>query len=41
MGLNWPIISPKLVRWPIFFIIFFEIDIGWEHLREDLKETVR
>ena len=24
----------------MFFIIFFEIDIGREHLREDLKENV-
>ena len=34
----WPVISLKQAGWPIFFNVFFETDIGREHLRKIWKK---
>ena len=37
-GVSLAHISPKQARWPISFIVFFETDIGKEHLRKVYKK---
>ena len=37
-GVSLAHISPKQARWPISLILFFETDIGKEHLRKVYKK---